>query len=117
MISNNDFEKAWFLYKTEYEPNNISINDFCIRNGIPYTEFNKWFRKTHKQIVPLEVEGVPGGDNTSKAPSASPAPDAPKSRSKGIHVFIRTYDGLQIQKKGINYQDLVKLVEKLEDLC
>ena len=29
MISNSDFEKAWFLYKTEYEPQNISINDFC----------------------------------------------------------------------------------------
>ena len=31
---------------------------------------------------------------------------------------LRSYGGLlQIQKKGINYQDLVKLVEKLEDLC
>ena len=25
MISNSDLEKAWFLYKTEYEPQNISI--------------------------------------------------------------------------------------------
>lgn len=41
MISNSDLEKAWFLYKTEYEPQNISINDFCMRKGIPYREFNK----------------------------------------------------------------------------
>jgi len=59
MISNSDFEKAWFLYKTEYEPQNISINDFCFRKGLPYKEFNKWFRNTHKQVVPLEVEGAP----------------------------------------------------------
>lgn len=26
MISNSDLEKAWFLYKTEFEPQNISIN-------------------------------------------------------------------------------------------
>ena len=39
MISNSDFEKAWFLYKTEYEPQNISINDFCFRKGLPYKEF------------------------------------------------------------------------------
>ena len=26
MISNSDLEKAWFLYKIEYEPQNISIN-------------------------------------------------------------------------------------------
>ena len=103
MISYSDFEKAWFLYKTEYEPNNISINDFCIRKGLPYTEFYKWFRKTHKQIVPLEVVGAPQ--------------DSGVPRRGGIHVFIRTYDGLQIQKKGISYQDLVSLVEKLEDLC
>ena len=25
MISNSDLEEAWFLYKTEYEPQNISI--------------------------------------------------------------------------------------------
>ena len=43
MISNSDLEKAWFLYKTEYEPQNISINDFCMRKGIPHREFNKCF--------------------------------------------------------------------------
>ena len=26
MISNSDLEKAWFLYKTEYEPQSISIS-------------------------------------------------------------------------------------------
>ena len=57
MISNSNFEKAWFLYKTEYKPPNISINDFCFRKDLPYKEFSKWFRNTHKQIVPLEVEG------------------------------------------------------------
>lgn len=51
--------KAERLYKTEYEPQNISINDFCFRKGLPYKEFNKWFRNTHKQVVPLdEMETV-----------------------------------------------------------
>ena len=117
MISNSDFEKAWFLYKTEYEPKNVSINDFCIRKGFPYTEFNRWFRKTHKRIVPLEVVGAPDEENPAQDPAESPAPNAPKPRRSGRQVFIRTYDGLQIQKKGISYQDLVNLVEKLEGLC
>lgn len=71
MISNSDLEKAWFLYKTEYEPQNISINDFCMRKGIPHREFNKWFRNTHKQVVPVEIEGVP--DNSEPAPPQSDA--------------------------------------------
>lgn len=109
MISYSDFEKAWFLYKTEYEPRNISINDFCIRKGLPYTEFNKWFRKTHKQIVPLEVEGVPQVSDGAPEVVEKKDPNTSNPRSGGIHVFIRTYDGLQIQKKGISYQDLVSL--------
>ena len=118
MISNSDLEKAWFLYKTEYEPQNISINDFCMSKGIPYREFNKWFRNTHKQVVPVEVDGIP--DNSEPAPPQSDAAKVSNimsPRKSGIHVFIHTSDGLQIQKKGLTYQGLLSLVEKLEGLC
>ena len=113
MISSSDFEKAWFLYKTEYEPQNISINDFCIRKGLPYTEFNKWFRKTHKRIVPLEVDGMPvSAENPDPSSSSVSQPSSGDNR-----VIISTRDGLQIQKKGLTYQGLVSLVEKMEGLC
>ena len=118
MISNSDLEKAWFLYKTEYEPQNISINDFCMRKGIPFREFNKWFRNTHKQVVPLEVEGMPEGSVVDHPQSdEKKESNTTSSRKSGIHVFIHTSDGLQIQKKGLTYQGLLSLVEKLEGLC
>ena len=62
MISNSDFEKLWFLYKTEGESKGVSINAFCLSRGVNYNEFNKWFRKMHKSIVPVEIEGAPAGD-------------------------------------------------------
>lgn len=36
MISNSDLEKAWFLYKTEYEPQNISyyVHETCFSKVI-----------------------------------------------------------------------------------
>ena len=37
MFSEKDFERLWFLYKAEGEPNGVSINSFCIGNNIPYT--------------------------------------------------------------------------------
>ena len=118
MISNSDFEKAWFLYKTEYEPKNISINDFCIRNGIAYTEFNKWYRKMHKSIVPLEIEDAPASESQMVIePLEEASPKDPHLKRGGIQVFIRTCDGLQLQKKGLSYQGLISLVEKLEGLC
>ncbi len=117
MISNSDFEKAWFLYKTEYEPQNISINDFCFRKGLPYKEFNKWFRKTHKQVIPLEVEGAPDDQADVPLVDDTAVSNASGVTNGGIQIFIRTRDGLQVQKKGLTYQGLVKLVEKLEGLC
>ena len=118
MISNSDFEKLWFLYKTEGEPKGVSINAFCLSRGVNYSEFNKWFRKMHKSVVPVEIEGAPE-DEIEETVEAD-AKDASKERrfgKGGIYVFLRTHDGLQIQKKGLNYQELVKLVEKLEGLC
>ena len=57
MFSEKDFERLWFLYKTEGEPKGVSINSFCISNNIPYTAFYDWFKKTQKKVVPVEVEG------------------------------------------------------------
>jgi len=54
------------------------------------------------------------------ASAETPDPSSPpvsKPSSGDIHVFISTRDGLQIQKKGLTYQGLVSLVEKLEGLC
>lgn len=59
MFSEKDFERLWFLYKTEGEPKGVSINSFCISNNIPYMAFYDWFKKTQKKIVPVEVEGIP----------------------------------------------------------
>ena len=118
MISNSDFEKLWFLYKTEGAPKGISINAFCLSRGVNYNEFNKWFRKMHKSVVLVEIEGAPEDEIEETVESDSEVTSNElRSKKGGIHVFIRTHDGLRIQKKGLNYQELVKLVEKLEGLC
>ena len=64
MFSEKDFERLWFLYKTEGEPKGVSINSFCISNNIPYTAFYDWFKKTQKKVVPVEVEGIPEGNHS-----------------------------------------------------
>ena len=38
MYSASDFEKLWFLYKTEGEPKGISLNLFCASHGIPFNQ-------------------------------------------------------------------------------
>lgn len=113
MYSNSDFEKVWFLYKTEGEPQGISINSFCVSQGIPYKHFNDWFRKTHKKIVPVQIDGIPSVDEVSVKDETSKV-----VKAKGdIMVIIQNRNGLQIKKKNISYPELKQLVEKLEGLC
>ena len=120
MFSEKDFERLWFLYKTEGEPNGVSINSFCIGNNIPYTAFYDWFKKTQKKVVPVEVEGIPEelvqiGNTHKDVTKGNPKPTTPHKGN--IMVTIRTREGLCIQKKGLDYQGLKTLVEKLESLC
>ena len=40
MFSSKDFEKCWFLYQSEGLPYNLSIEEFCLKQGVPVNEFN-----------------------------------------------------------------------------
>ena len=60
MYSDKDFQTFWFRYKTEGEPHGISINSFCINQGVPYKQFYAWFKKHAKDtVIPVEIEGAP----------------------------------------------------------
>lgn len=117
MKSTKDFETLWFRYKTEGEPKNISINQFCMQNGVQYTQFNKWFRNTRKDIVPVVIEDMPEGVNPEKTEPAHSEVASPKHAKDGIMVIIRTRSGLNIQQKNLDYQGLKELILKLEGLC
>ena len=113
MYSNSDFEKLWFLYKTEGEPKGISINSFCVSQGVSYNHFNDWFRKTHKKIVPVQIDGFTSVDEELVKEVKSEI-----IKEKGhIIVLIQNRDSLQIRKKHLSYPELKQLVEKLEGLC
>ena len=113
MFSSKDFEKLWFLYQTEGVPEEESINSFCKKNGVPYEEFDKWFRKTHQAVGRVEIENIPDDAPTLKSSSRR----SRKTEPEGIQVTIQTSDGLHLRKVGLDYQGLKTLVEKLEGLC
>ena len=113
MFSSKDFEKLWFLYQTEGVPEEESINSFCEKNGVPYEEFDKWFRKTHQSVGRVEIENIPDDEPTLKSSRRR----GRKAEPAGIQVTIQTSDGLHLRKVGLDYQELKTLVEKLVGLC
>lgn len=116
MYSSEDLERFYFQYKTEALPHGVSIQDFCVRNKVPYNIFSKWYKDTRKQIVEVTVDGLPSEEEASAAPSR-PQPHSPSGTPVRILVEIRMSNGLHISQKNLSYQALLKLVEKLEGLC
>ena len=113
MFSSKDFEKCWFLYQSEGLPSNLSIEEFCLKQGVPVNEFNKWYRDTHKRIHRIQVDGMPG-ETVSPVPSdgLGSAQDSPR-----IAITVAMTNGVFIKRKNLSYDNLVKFVEKQEALC
>ena len=119
MISNTDLEKAWFLYKTEAQPRGMSINEFCQIKGIPYHEFEKWYKKTHRTVAPVEIIGKPEQHDEASS-DVSKEKDFRKMTSSGkgdLLVTIKNRRGLCLSQSGLDYEGLKLLVERLEGLC
>ena len=111
MYSSEDFGKLWFLYKLEGQPKNLSIESFCLQQGVPYQLFNKWFSSRKKSIIPVDIVGILEKDHLEEAFHCSlPYCSHPESPFSVETVVITLSNGVQISKQYLSY-------EKLEVLC
>lgn len=120
MYSSEDLERFYFQYQTEAMPNGIFIEQFCSRNKVPYNIFYKWYKDTRNKIVEVKVDGLPASDqeeSKKESPSQEPSSTAMKPSCVRILVELRMTNGLHISQKNLSYQELKRLIEKLEGLC
>ena len=121
MYSSSDFERLFIRYKADAMPQGESIQDFCIRNKVPYNLFHKWYKDTRHHIIPVHVEGQPETEaNLQKEVSSSPTPERKENTEPcpvRMMIDIRMSNGMHIQQRNLNCQSLKRLVEKLEVLC
>ena len=99
--------------RTEGIPHDLSIEQFCLKQGVPVNEFNKWYRDNHKRIHPIQVDGIPSEE--SKEPSGESLAKGTNSVRISITRFMS--NGVLIKRKKLSYDSLLKFVEKLEVLC
>ena len=119
MYSSSDFEHLFIRYKAEAMPQGESIQDFCLKNKIPYNLFHKWYKDTRHHIVPVQVEGQQVEQEPEKALSASTPSMGGVLSSPPVRfmIDIRITGGTRIQLRNLSYESLKDLVEKLEGLC
>ncbi len=118
MYSNSDFERFFIRYKSEAVTNKESIQSFCLRNKVPYNLFEKWYRDTCHQLVPVKVEGRADSLQPDQ-PESNPQESHTASNRETVRVMvdIRMSNGDHIQQRNLNHAGLIQLVEKLEALC
>ena len=118
MFKTQDFEKLWFGYKSEGEPNSMSIERYCMMKGVPYQQFEKWFRSTRQEIVPIRIDGAPEPESATASAASPSEMHEDSSRPAGrILVIVRSTNGFKIQQSGLDYDGLKRFIEKLEGLC
>ena len=120
MYSSEDLERFYFQYQTEAMPKGISIEQFCSRNKVPYNIFYKWYKDTRNKIVEVKVDGLP--ISTQEEPtveSRSQEQSSTETKPSGVRILVelRMTNGLHVSQKNLSYQELKRLIEKLEGLC
>lgn len=131
MYRNEDLERFYFKYQPEALPHGQSLQTFCLNNNVPYNLFSKWYKDTRRKIVSVQVDDRPsaliGEESVQSVPSASDEsnpvaePIIPEREmyDKPVRIWLELHvsNGLYVSRKNLSYQELRKLIEKLEVLC
>ena len=121
MYSSEDLERFYFQYQTDALPHGESLQSFCVKNKVPYNIFQKWYKDTRNKVVEVQIDGVPEIGRGEKPKTGDQARPESQSRNNDnpvrIWVDLRISNGLHLSQKNLSYQDLVRMVEKLEGLC
>ena len=52
------YSEFLFHYQTDAAPRHISINSYCISEGIEYRNFIKWYRENKKRLRESEMDEI-----------------------------------------------------------
>jgi len=120
MASSKDFEKIWESYQEVMKTKDVSIVDYCQRNGIVYSQFQRWYLKhvSGVSIVPVPNPDIQQGSvETVQREPEQIRQSTGSVKTRVNYVSIEFSNGLKVCQKSISYEHLKKLVEKLEALC
>lgn len=120
MASSKDFEKIWESYQEVIKTNDVSIVNYCQRNGIVYSQFQRWYKKhvSGVSLVPVSAPNIQAESTPMIPPESNPSQcPSGHTNTRVNYVNIEFSNGLKVCQKSISYEHLKMLVEKLEALC
>lgn len=119
MATSRDFMKLWEKYQELIKVKDVSIVDYCQRNGIVYSQFEKWYKKNTNgvSLVALAPPSSSSLPSEGSMLSRLPVQDSSSPLCQVLRLEIEFSNGMTVIQKCIDYDTLRNLVEKLEVLC
>lgn len=127
MASSEDFKRILEVYNQESKTSGVSIVTFCQKNGIVYSQFERWYKNRHKVKVhavdivdrdgalPVQETKLPTA--CGKVVEVAETQDVRESKPTLFTIQLKSTTGMYFQQKNLDYKSLKDLVEKLEVLC
>ena len=112
-------------YQTDGAPRKISINAYCISEGVEYRNFIKWYRDNKKRIRQVEMEEIRVSALTvTGAPfSAASSPvgcspvECPSVDPNVLSFHLKLCNGIEINHANANLDRVICLLQSLRGLC
>ena len=115
------YSEFLFCYQTDSAPRKISINAYCIQEGIEYCNFIKWYRDNKKRMCESKMEEIRLSSLTvidapkEKSPISLLLP-RPSSEDADV-VCFHLINGIEINKENASPESLTCLLQSLSALC
>lgn len=111
MANSTDFTDLFEKYQLEGVPKGISIVKYCQMNGVVYSYFERWYKKSRAGVVfPVQLVDEDGlMDESETRPEVA--------QMDIVHFHLVFSNGLEITHHNLSYPALRQMIEKLEALC
>lgn len=105
MASSEDFKRILELYNQESKASGVSIVAFCQKNGIVYSQFERWYKNRHKvkvhsveivdKDVTMPVQNTKLQDTCSYAAEVSESQDVRLSNPTLFTIQLKSTNRIQ----------------------
>ena len=92
----------------------MTIESFCINNGVNYRAFDKWYRNSHKDIIPIQIIDKPEAEHQECKQDRN---EQSSTHETLITMTLNFSNGMYIRGKHLTYSELKRLILKVESLC
>ncbi len=100
MATGTDFKNLWERFQKEGVPAKISIARFCQMNGVVYSHFEKWYKRTYTDgVIPVELVG----SSSSLHPESTDPTKEQKPSARIKHLELMFSNGLLVKHNNLDY--------------